>query len=138
MSLLLVTSLWWVGGRLSVVAPSSGVSSGVTAAAEDLADLGAEAHYASAIASLEALTAMDRTSLDPEMVTVLDGGMTVIDTAIDQSRAALATQPDSTVAQESLYRALRTKVTLLQDTLGLVNEMRHGNQGTAPPLSEMN
>jgi Putative zinc-finger len=140
MSMVLATGLWWVGGRLSVVSPAVPAVAGEGALA-DLAGRAAEAHYTRAIASLEELTSAERASLDPDMVSVLDGGMTAVDTAIDQSRAALAVQPDSTVAQESLFQALRTKVTLLQNTLTLVNEQRldgDGNPDAARSLPEIN
>ena len=87
--MVLATGLWWVGGRLSVDTPSSSLRRAADARIVDVAERSAEAHYTSAIASLEALTSAERASLDPEMVSVLDTGMTAIDTAIDQSRAAL-------------------------------------------------
>jgi hypothetical protein len=127
MALLIAAGLWWVGNRLSAIVPASSGPAGVTASSHPAfgsAPLAAEVHYTSAIASLEALTGAERAALDPGMIDVLDGGMTIIDGAIDQSRAALETEPDSEVAQESLFQALRSKVALLQDTLALVNEMR--------------
>jgi hypothetical protein len=146
---VLSVGLWWVGNRLSAVVPASSTPAGLRNAAEafreTLADaavagsapLSAEVPYATAIASLEALTATERAALDPEMISVLDTGMTIIDAAIDQSRAALETEPDSGVAQESLYQALRSKVALLQDTLTLVNEMRiEGPDGNTRTISE--
>jgi hypothetical protein len=102
------------------------------------APLVAEVHYTSAIARLEALTGTERAELDPAMVDVLDTGMTIIDAAIDQSRAALETEPDSEIAQESLLQALRSKVALLQDTLALVNEMRIEGPDGGRMMSEMN
>ena len=40
------------------------------------------------------------------------------------------------MAQESLFEALRNKVSLLQDTVTLINEMRKGNpEGTARVVS---
>ena len=130
MAVVLSVGLWWVGNRLSAVLPASSTPAGLTdAAAAGSAPLSAEVPYATAIASLEALTAPERAALDPEMVSVLDSGMTIIDAAIDQSRAALETEPDSGVAQESLFQALRSKVALLQDTLALVNEMRFEDPG---------
>jgi anti-sigma factor RsiW len=121
MALALSVGLWWIGSRLSSLAPAPSIASGASAvepAFAGSAPLVAEVHYTSAIASLEALTGTERAALDPMMVDVLDTGLTIIDAAIDQSRAALETEPDSEVAQESL------KVALLQDTLALVNEMR--------------
>jgi anti-sigma factor RsiW len=121
MAMVLSVGLWWIGSRLSTVVTSAQPSAMNAVLSAPLA---AEVHYASAIARLEALTGSERAALDPAMIDVLDSGMTIVDAAIDQSRAALATQPDSAIAQESLFQALRTKVALLQDTLALVNEMR--------------
>jgi hypothetical protein len=63
----------------------------------------------------------------------------VIDEAINESRAALQSEPQSETAQESLFVALRRKVALLQEMLALINEMREGDQdGAARILSEIN
>ena len=121
MAMVLSVGLGWIGSRLATVTPAQPGSATNVAWSAPLA---AEVHYASAIARLEALTGTERAALDPAMIDVLDTGMTVVDAAIDQSRAALESQPDSEVARESLFQALRTKVALLQDTLALVNEMR--------------
>ena len=88
---------------------------------------------------LEQATSADRSALDPETADALDAGLTVIDEAIGESRAALQTQPESELAQVSLFEALRRKVSLLQDMLALINEMRQGNQdGAARIMSELN
>ena len=56
-----------------------------------------------------------------------------------ESRDALRIQPQSSLAQESLFEALRHKVALLQDTLALINEMRKGNEeGAARIISGLN
>jgi|SoiMethySBSTD1v2_1073268.scaffolds.fasta_scaffold03409_18 anti-sigma factor RsiW len=98
-----------------------------------------EDDYAVAIARLEEVTAADRSALDAETAGTLDAGLVVIDQAISESRAALKSEPDSAPAQESLFTALRRKVSLLQEMLALINEMRKGNQdGAARILSEIN
>jgi hypothetical protein len=135
MAMVLAAGLWWIGNRLATVVPPPSLSAADFAGSAPLA---AEVHYVSAIARLEALTGSERAALDPAMVDVLDTGMTVIDAAIDQSRAALETAPDSDVAQESLFQALRSKMALLQDTLALVNEMRVAPDDglmSGPPMS---
>jgi anti-sigma factor RsiW len=99
----------------------------------------AEEHYQKAIAGLEQITRTESSALDPQVATVLQKNLEVIDQAIGESRAALRTQPTSDVAQESLFEALRNKVALLQDTVVLINEMRKGNQeGTARIVSGLN
>ena len=134
---VMATALSWVGGRLATVGPPpSTIEAASSAAFIDVPHDAAEAHYVSAIASLEEFTSVERATLEPAMVDVLDTGMTAIDTAIDQSRAALAVEPDSQIAQDSLFQALRNKVALLQGTLTLVDEVRRGDQDNAGPLPE--
>jgi anti-sigma factor RsiW len=99
----------------------------------------AEEHYQKAIAGLEQITRSERGALDPQVAAVLQKNLEVIDHAIGESRAALQTQPTSEVAQQSLFEALRSKVSLLQDTVVLINEMRKGNpEGTARAVSGLN
>jgi anti-sigma factor RsiW len=99
----------------------------------------AEEHYQNAIAGLEKITRSESATLDPQVASVLQKNLEVIDQAIGESRAALQTQPTSEVAQESLFEALRNKVVLLQETVVLINEMRKGNQeGTARIVSGLN
>jgi hypothetical protein len=99
----------------------------------------AEQQYAEAIAGLEELAAADRDALDGDTADVLQASLTVIDDAIGESRAALETEPESELAQASLFDALRMKVALLQDTVALINEMRKGNQeGAARIVTELN
>jgi anti-sigma factor RsiW len=99
----------------------------------------AEQHYSTAIGDLEKVTQAESGSLDPDTAKVMQANLAVIDQAIGQSREALHSEPASTVAQESLFDALRSKVQLLQDTVALINEMRKGNQeGAARIMSGMN
>ena len=94
----------------------------------------AETHYENAIQKLEAL-AKDQQVLDPQVANDLRKNLVVIDQAIGESRAALRAQPTNERAQESLFEAFRSKITLLQDTLALINEMRKGNQDEAARLA---
>ena len=99
----------------------------------------AEEHYVRAIAGLEAIAKAEGSELDPQTAEVLQANLTVIDAAIGESRAAVETEPASEVARNSLFEALRRKVTLLQDTIALINEMRKGNQeGAARIMSGLN
>jgi hypothetical protein len=99
----------------------------------------AEEHYEKAIAGLEQITRSESSALDPQIAAVLQKNLSVIDQAIGESRAALRAQPTSDVAQESLFEALRSKVSLLQETIVLINEMRKGNQeGAARIVSGLN
>lgn len=91
----------------------------------------AEQHYQKAISDLETIAKKDTGELDPQVASVLQKNLTVIDQAISESRAALKAQPSSMNAQEGLFDALRTKVAVLQQTVELINEMRKGNQAEA-------
>jgi anti-sigma factor RsiW len=144
MAVLLTTGMWWVGTRLSAggAQPSTAAVTDSQSGAPVIVEAEqqtVEAHYTSAIARLEQATSADRSALDPETADALDAGLTVIDEAIVESRVALQTQPESELAQVSLFEALRRKVALLQDMLALINEMRQGNQDAAARImSELN
>lgn len=92
-------------------------------------------HYENAIAGLEQVASDSDSPLDPAaMVTVRDN-LQIIDAAIADSRQALRSDPQSQLAQESLFDAFRRKVALLQDTIALMNEMRKGNQAGATAIA---
>jgi hypothetical protein len=98
-----------------------------------------ERHYTNAIATLEQITQSEGTTLDRPTAAVMQENLAVIDRAIGESRQALQKEPSNDLAQESLFEALRSKITLLQDTIALINEMRKGNQeGAARIVSGMN
>jgi len=108
--------------EVSTQAPGDPVASVVT-------ELEAAAsHYDKAIQELEQIAKSDGGALDPQLAGVLQKNLQVIDQAIGESRAALKAQPASADAQDSLFDAMRSKVTLLQQTVELINEMRKGNQ----------
>ena len=81
----------------------------------------AEQHYENAITALEKLTVQRDDALDPSVAAEIAQSLKSIDRAIDDSRAALKSDPDSFVAQTSLLEALRMKVGLLQETVSLMN-----------------
>lgn len=140
MTALLAASLWRVGTLLGPVAePRSSAVTTVAGAAPASGGLDIESEYTMAIAQLERVANADRDVLDQNTAGVLNAGLTVIDGAISESRAALELEPQSQLAQESLFAALRRKVALLQDTVALINEMRNGDQDApAGILSEIN
>lgn len=96
----------------------------------------AESHYERAIQGLEQIAKTDSGELDPQVAAVLQKNLQVVDQAIDESRAALKTEPASSRAQDGLFEAMRTKVALLQQTVELINEMRKGNQAEAGRLMQ--
>jgi hypothetical protein len=92
----------------------------------------AEEQYVEAIAGLEQQA--DTAQLTPDVADVVQANLTVVNQAIDESRAALEAEPESQVAQESLFDAFRSKVELLQNALVLINEMRQGDQEAAAAI----
>jgi hypothetical protein len=95
----------------------------------------ADQHYQKAIAGLEAVAREGQGALDPQLAAVLQRNIGVTDRAIAESRAAVRTQPTSEVAQASLFEALQRKVSLLRDTIALINEMRKGDQAGAAKIA---
>jgi len=96
----------------------------------------ASEHYQKAIAGLEQIAASGEGSLDPDTAAAVQRNLAVVDQAISESRAALKAQPDSEPAQQSLLENFKAKVSLLQDTIALINEFRKGNEaGTARIVS---
>jgi hypothetical protein len=94
----------------------------------------AEQHYQSAIDKLQRAADLNDGTIDRETAAVLQKNLQVIEGAISESRAALQTDPQSAPARESLFEALRQKVTLLQDTIALMNELRKGNSAGAAQI----
>jgi anti-sigma factor RsiW len=101
----------------------------VESIAEDL--LQAEQHYQRAISGLEQIANAEQSTLDPEVAATLRKNLAIVDQAIGESRAALKAQPTSEPARQSLFESLKTKISLLQDTVALINEMRKGNEAGA-------
>jgi hypothetical protein len=137
MTAVIAAGLWRVGTLLETESRSA--TAPQTAGAPLLvADSDPETHYTVAIARLEEVTSEDRDVLDQETAGALNAGLMVIDDAIIESRAALQSEPQSESAQESLFAALRRKVSLLQEMLALISEMRGHQAGAGRVLSEIN
>ena len=139
--ILLASGLWWVGDRLTPERPGWHAETPAAAYAYPLpaSYREAEQQYVDAIAGLEQITAAEQAALDDDTAGVVQANLTVLDQAIVESRTALQTEPQSEVAQQSLFEALRQKVALLQETLALINEMRKGNEeGAARIISGLN
>lgn len=94
----------------------------------------AEQHLQNGIAKLEEAARVGEDAIDPRTVATLRKSLDVIDQAIAESRAALRSEPQSVVARDSLFDALRRKVVLLQDTIALMNEMRKGDAAGAAQI----
>jgi hypothetical protein len=91
----------------------------------------AAAHYDKAIKGLEQITSAGTGALDPKTAATLQKNLSVIDQAISESRAAVQSEPNSEPAQASLLDNFKMKISLLQDTVSLINEMRKGNDAGA-------
>jgi hypothetical protein len=99
----------------------------------------AEQHMQAGIAKLEEAARLDQGVMDPQTAAMLKKNLEMIDQAIAESRAALRAEPQSTIARDSLFNALRRKVAVLQDTIALMNEMRKGDAaGAAQALEGLN
>jgi hypothetical protein len=96
----------------------------------------AEQHMQTGIAKLEAAAKADESAIDAQTAAMLKKNLEMIDQAIAESRAALKAEPQSTIARDSLFNALRRKVALLQDTVALMNEMRQGDAAGAAQVLE--
>jgi hypothetical protein len=94
----------------------------------------AEQHYENAIGGLEKIVATEDSTLDADVMAVLQQNLSLIEQAIDESRQAVRQQPDSQIAGASLISALRRKLSLLQNTVLLINEVRKGKGENALDL----
>jgi hypothetical protein len=92
-------------------------------------------HSERAGAELEALIKSDG-SLDPQMADALQRNLAVLNQAIAESGAALTNEPSSLSARASLFEALSRKISVLQSTVVLMNEMRQGNAAGAARAAE--
>lgn len=90
----------------------------------------AEAHYQKAIEGLERVANAEKSALDPAVAATLQNNLAIVDRAIAESRAALQAQPASEPAQSSLLDSFKAKITLLQNTVAIINDMRKGNQSS--------
>ena len=95
----------------------------------------AEQHYQNAIAKLEEAAKSDTNAIDPQTAAMLQKNLLVIDQAIAESRAALQSEPLSARARDNLFDNLRKKVTVLQDTIALMNHMRMGDAAGAAQIA---
>jgi hypothetical protein len=111
-------------------AASDAVQSGV----EDLKQ--AEQLLQSGIAKLKEGLGSEQQALPVEVATTLDSNLRILDQAIAESSAALQQEPQNVAARNSLFDALQRKISLLQDTIALMNEMRKGNTAGAALVVE--
>jgi len=94
----------------------------------------AQQQFEKAIAELEKVAKANQQALDTETAATIDKNLGILDQAIAENRAVVKSEPASVAARETLFQALRSKVSLLQDTISLINEMRKGNNAAAAQL----
>ena len=96
-------------------------------------------HYENAMTELERLTDANDGPIDASLAKMLKTQLAASEQAIGESRKALASDPSSEAARESLMDAFRRKVGVLQATVTLINEMRQGNaDGAAKAAAPLN
>lgn len=126
--------LWWDRGPSKPAADDPAALAGYVASELEQA----EGHYVNAISGLEQI--LDKESedepLDPVVMEVLNDNLDLIEQAIGESRAAALEDPDDETARESFLSALKNKLSLLQNTIMLINEVRKGRGETAYDLIE--
>ena len=121
-------------GSAATQADNAAPTGSVEAIADEL-NLAA-AHYERALTELEAMTKTSDSPVDDTVATDVRESLGAIDLAIAESRAALASNPQSEPARDSLFDALRRKITVLQTTVSLINEMRSGDPEGAQRAAE--
>jgi anti-sigma factor RsiW len=111
----------WVlqhGGRATDLPPVAATSDPDAAALPvSLSD----PRYDEAIADLQQALDAGRAQLDPGTVKILESNLSAIDTAIEQSRRALATDPANVYLHSHLADARQRKLALLRRGVDLVN-----------------
>jgi anti-sigma factor RsiW len=110
----------WVlnhGGRATSIQPiAAAPNAGVLPASF------ADPHYDEAIADLQQTLQDGRGQLDPQTVKILEANLDAIDTAIDQCRQALASDPGNLYLHNHLAEARQRKLALLRRAAAIVNK----------------
>jgi len=91
----------------------------------------AQEKYEQAILELQKVAKANEEALDPTTSATIDKNLGILDQAIAENKAAVRTEPTSVAARETLLEAFQQKLSLLQDTIALINEMRKGNNAAA-------
>lgn len=141
-ALVLITTGAYVVARISSPATSSptvgemagNAANGATVETVEQELAAAAKHYEAAIVQLEAIAKQDQDSLPADTAAKLQVSLTQIDKYIAESRAALVNEPQSEPARDSLFDALRRKVSMLQDTVALMGAMQRGDQDAAAKI----
>jgi Putative zinc-finger len=135
-------SIWFViapGTRApenAVVTPpgNAAATDAVQSGVDDLRK--AEQLLQSGVAKLREGLGSDEQGLPSAVATTLDDNLRILDQAILESSSAWQEQPQNMAARNSLFDALQRKISLLQDTIALMNEMRKGNSAGVAQVVE--
>jgi anti-sigma factor RsiW len=117
----------------SAAPPADAAATGAPADAVSAVEA-AQAQFEKAIVDLEKVAKANQRALDPATSATIEKNLGIIDQAIAENRVAVKSEPASVAARETLFDALRQKVSLLQDTIALINEMRKGNNAAAAQM----
>jgi hypothetical protein len=116
---------------------NAAASDTVQSAVEDLR--AAERLLQSGVAKLREGLGSDGQQLPAPVAATLESNLKVLDQAIAESSAAVQAEPQNVAARNSLFDSLQRKISLLQDTIALMNEMRKGNAaGVAQAVEGVN
>jgi anti-sigma factor RsiW len=121
-SLVLVAAAGWFTRSIRHPDAPASAASDLASVESELRE--AEDHYQKAIAGLEAIATRDAGRLDPHVADTFSTNLRMVDQAIAESRAALASDPQSPLARHSLLDELKTKLGLLEDTVAAINGAR--------------
>src|SRR5690242_9377500 len=89
-----------------------------------------------AISHMEQINKANTQALDSKTAATLEKNLGILDQAIAENRAAVKSEPTSVAARSRLFETLKQKVSLLQETIALMNEMRKGNNAGAAQIVE--
>ena len=87
----------------------------------------AEQLLQSGVAKLKEGLGSEKQALPPAVADTLDRNLQILDQAIAENSTALQQDPQNVAARTGLFDLLQRKISLLQDTISLMNEMRKGN-----------
>jgi anti-sigma factor RsiW len=118
MAIISGASVWYILGAGGV--ESGSAVANLPTSVRTVAFDAAVSEYEAAVSDLEALLDAGREVLEPETVLVLEENLRIIDTAIAESREALADDPASELLGRMLASNMRWKLALLRQATFLI------------------
>lgn len=108
---------WWMASSRAEPATQPGTNAGLDVLSVAAGDDDAPPDLAAELRVLEGVVASARETLDPATVLVLERSLATIESAIADSREALASDPGNAFLREHLDRMYRRKLIYLQDVV---------------------